>query len=472
MLDKMTLVELSRIVGAEHVLTSPEDLACYSYDATPMISHRPDAVVKPGSTAEVAAIVRLANQTGFKVIPRGSGTNLSGGSVAIEGGVILQLTRMDRILEIDAENLTATVEPGVVTSRLHAAVEALGLFYPPDPGSMTISTIGGNVAECAGGLRGLKYGVTKDYVMGVEVVLPTGEVISVGGKNVKDVAGYDLTRLMVGSEGTLGVITRVIVKLIPLPEAKKTLLALYRNVGGAARTVSSIIAQKVIPATLEFLDAVTLRCIEDYVHIGLPLDVGAVLLIEVDGVPPVVEADAVRVERICHDHGALQVHVAADEAEGRGLATARRSALAALARARPTTILEDATVPRSRVAEMVEAIESIARKYELTIGTFGHAGDGNLHPTILTDERDGEEMARVERAVDEIFRTALALGGTISGEHGIGLAKAPFLPLQANAATMLAMRRLKSALDPNNVLNPGKLFVNDDNKGVVLSHGR
>jgi len=342
---------------------------------------------------------------------------------------------------------------------LHAAVESRGLFYPPDPGSMTISTIGGNVAECAGGLRGLKYGVTKDYVMGLEVVLPTGEVINVGGKNVKDVAGYDLTRLMVGSEGTLGVVTKVIVKLIPYPESKRTLLALYRGVGDAGRTVSSIIAQKVIPATLEFLDAVTLRCIEDYVHIGLPLDVGAVLLIEVDGVPPVVEADAAKVERICHEHGALQVQVAANDEEGKKLATARRSALAALARARPTTILEDATVPRSRVAEMVEAVEGIARRYGLTIGTFGHAGDGNLHPTILTDERDSDEMSRVQRAVEEIFRTAISLGGTISGEHGIGVAKAPFLPLQANAAALDTMRRLKQALDPNGILNPGKLFV-------------
>jgi len=459
MLDKKTLADLKELVGAENVLTAEEDLACYSYDATPLLSRRPEAVVKPASTSEVAAIIELANRRGFKVVPRGSGTNLSGGTVPVEGGIVMPLTRMDRILEIDAENLTATVEPGVITSQLHAAVESRGLFYPPDPGSMTISTIGGNVAECAGGLRGLKYGVTKDYVMGLEVVLPTGEVINVGGKNVKDVAGYDLTRLMVGSEGTLGVVTKVIVKLIPYPESKRTLLALYRGVGDAGRTVSSIIAQKVIPATLEFLDAVTLRCIEDYVHIGLPLDVGAVLLIEVDGVPPVVEADAAKVERICHEHGALQVQVAANDEEGKKLATARRSALAALARARPTTILEDATVPRSRVAEMVEAVEGIARRYGLTIGTFGHAGDGNLHPTILTDERDSDEMSRVQRAVEEIFRTAISLGGTISGEHGIGVAKAPFLPLQANAAALDTMRRLKQALDPNGILNPGKLFV-------------
>lgn len=459
MIDQSTLADLARIVGKEHLLTAPEDLVCYGFDATARLGGLPEAVAMPGSTEEVSKIIRLANQAGFKVIPRGAGTNLSGGSVPVHGGVVLQMSRMNRILEIDTENLTALVEPGVITSDLHGAVESIGLFYPPDPGSMTVSTLGGNVAENAGGLRGLKYGVTRDYIMGLEVVLPTGDVINTGGKTVKNVTGYDLTKLMVGSEGTLGVITRILVRLIPKPEAKKTMLVYYQTLDDAAETVSSIIAHRVIPPTLEFLDNVTIRCVEQYIHAGLPLDMEAMLLVEVDGPPSVVEEDAEKVVRICREHNAAEIQVSRTPEDSLRLATGRRAALPALARIRPTMVLEDATVPRSQVAAMVRRVQQIAKEHDLLIGTFGHAGDGNLHPTIVCDERDKDEMERVERAVDEIFRAALDLGGTLSGEHGIGLSKAPYMPWEMKDAGMKATIAIKRALDPNNVLNPGKMYL-------------
>jgi glycolate oxidase len=474
MIEQSALTQLARIVGKENLLTTPEDLACYGFDATPRLGRRPDAVVKPGGPREVSEILQLANREGFKVVPRGAGTNLSGGSVPIQGGLVVQMNRLNRILEIDTENLTALVEPGVVTSDLHAAVEAIGLFYPPDPGSMTVSTMGGNVAENAGGLRGLKYGVTRDYVMGLEVVLPSGEVINTGGKTVKNVTGYDLTRLMVGSEGTLGIITKILVRLIPKPEAKKTMLVYYRSLSDAAETVSSIIAHRIIPPTLEFLDNVTVRCVEQYIHAGLPLDMEAILLIEVDGPSSVVEEDAEKVVEVCRQHKAAEIQLSRSAEDSLRLAAGRRAALPALARIKPTMVLEDATVPRSQVAAMVRQVQQIADRYGLLIGTFGHAGDGNLHPTIVCDERDRQEMERVEKAVDEIFRAALELGGTLSGEHGIGLSKAPFMTMEMKDAGMKAMVAIKRALDPNNVLNPGKMYLDDyaaghGARGEVLS---
>ena len=464
-MDEKTLRELSQIVGPERLLTSPEDLICYSYDASqPTLDQLPGAVVDPLSTEEVAAILRLANRRGFKVVPRGSGTNLSGGTIAPRGGLVMSLTRMDRIREIDEENLTAIVEPGVITDRLQAEVEARGLFYPPDPASSSISTIGGNVAENAGGLRGLKYGVTKDYILGLEVVLPTGEVITTGGKCVKDVAGYNLTQLFIGSEGTLGVVTKIIVKLLPPPEAKRTMLALYGQVEDAARSVSGIIAARVIPSTLEILDGTTIRYVEEFKGLGLPLDLGAVLLIEVDGPEAAVQEEASRVAEICHRLGAKEVNVASSEEEALQLKEARKAALPALARVRPTIIMEDVTVPRSQIAPMVKAINDIAQRHDLEIAIFGHAGDGNLHPNYMVDERDEEEMERVKASLGEIFEAALALGGTITGEHGIGLKRRPFLPQAVGQARLEAMVKIKNALDPNGILNPGKIFRETDRR--------
>ncbi|MBW4055052.1 MAG: FAD-binding protein [Proteobacteria bacterium] len=449
--------ELKNIVGAPFALTDRESLAVYGYDSTPGLERLPGMVLLPGSAAEVARILRLCHGAGICVTPRGSGTNLSGGSLSA-GGVVVQTSRMNRIIEIDEENLTATVEPGVITSTLHREVESRGLFYPPDPGSMNISTMGGNVAENSGGLRGLKYGVTADYIMGLETVLADGELLRTGGKAVKDVAGYSLNRLLVSSEGTLGFFTGITVKLIPKPQCKITMLAHFPILQDAALAVSAIIAAKVIPATLEFLDKVTIKCVEEYAHVGLPLDVDAVLLIEVDGHPAVIAEEAAAVAEICKKQRCSFFQTAQNAAEALKLTEARRTALSALARLKPTTILEDATVPRSCIAAMLEIIQASAKKYNVIIGTFGHAGDGNLHPTCLTDERDKDEIARAHAAFAEIFAAAIAMGGTITGEHGVGLAKKKYLPALVGESGIRVMRGIKQAFDPKGILNPGKVF--------------
>ncbi len=449
---------LRAIVGNGNVLTAQEDLICYSFDGTAAIQQMPGCVAFVGTAQEVVRLLQLANETKVAVVTRGSGTGLSGGSVPSRDCVVLCTVKMDKILEVDRANLTMLVEPGATTVTIADAANAVGLFYPPDPGSMKISTIGGNVAENSGGLRGLKYGVTRNYIMGLEVVLPTGEVMWLGNKCVKDVAGYSMKDLFIGSEGTLGVITKVLLRLIPKPVAKKTMVATFAQMDHAAEAVSAIIAAHIIPCTLEFLDRITIHCVEDYAKIGLPLDCEALLLMETDGHPAVVAEEAAQMETICRECGCLEVRVAKDEAEGVKLASARRSAFSALARVSPTTILEDATVPRSELAKMIRFVEAIARKYRLKIGTFGHMGDGNLHPTFLTDERNKDEMHRVEEAFKEIFDEAIRLGGTITGEHGVGLAKKTFLPKFLGDVQMRVMRELRRALDPNGILNPGKMF--------------
>ena len=463
--------ELQRRFPADAVITKPEDMAAYSYDGTPILRATPSAVVFPVTTEEVATVLRLASETGVSVSTRGSGTGLSGGSIPQDGGIVLCLARMDRILELDTANLTMLVEPGVINASVAAAAEAEGLFFPPDPGSMRVSTIGGNVAENAGGLRGLKYGVTRDYVMGLEVVLATGETFFTGTKCVKDVAGYSLKDVFVGSEGTLGVVTKILLKLIPQPAARKTLLAVYERMDEAAATVSAIIANRIIPCTMEFMDRTTIRCVEDYAHIGLPLDCDAVLILESDGHPAAVADEARRMEELCREHGARSVKLAADLDEATRLMTARRMALPAMARVAPTTILEDVTVPRSRLAEMVRFVQHTADKYRLQVGTFGHFGDGNLHPLFLANERDPDEMHRVHGAVGEIFDHAVKLGGTISGEHGIGLAKKPYLPGAIGELNVRVLRELKRAFDPQGILNPGKIF-DADQPGLEPAIGR
>ncbi len=460
---------LINIVGEENFEDSEVERLVYSYDATPNFQSIPDAVISPRNTEEVSKILQLCNEYKIPIVPRGSGTNLSAGTCPVEGGIVLLFKHMNKILEIDEENLTVTCQPGVITLDLIKAVEQKGLFYPPDPSSMKISTIGGNISENSGGLRGLKYGVTRDYVLALEVVLPNGEIVRTGGKLAKDVAGYDLTRLFVGSEGTLGVITEATLKLIPLPESKKTMLALFQNLEAAARSVSKIIANKVIPATLEFLDQPTLKVVEEYSQIGLPTDVQAVLLIEQDGTPENVNKDMKIIEEICRSENSVSVQIAQSEEEAEALRTARRTALSALARLAPTTILEDATVPRSEIAKMVKAINEIAKKYNVKICTFGHAGDGNLHPTCTTDIRNKDEMERVEKAFAEIFEKAIELGGTITGEHGVGAMKAPYLEWKLGKSGISVMESIKDALDPNNIMNPGKLFAKDTRKRVVIS---
>ena len=400
------VTDLSTLLDSARVLYQPEDLLPYGFDGTAALSAPATCVVFPETTEEVARLVRYAVEHRVPIVSRGSGTGLSGGSVPVPGGIVMCLVRMDRILELDSRNLTLLAETGAITQKITEAADAEGLLYPPDPGSMKISTIGGNVAENSGGLRGLKYGVTRDYVMGLEIVLANGDVVWLGNKCVKDVAGYSMKDVFIGSEGTLGIITKVLLKLVPKPATKRTLLATYATMAAAADTVSAIIAAKIIPCTLEFLDKLTIRCVEDYARVGLPLDAEAILLMETDGHPAVVAEEAEKMEAIARRSGALTV-VTAQTAE-----EAARAAFSSLARVSPTTILEDATVPRSELKKMINFIQEVAVRHRLRVGIFGHMGDGNLHPTFLTNERDADEMHRVELAMTEIFNFALQLGGT------------------------------------------------------------
>lgn len=462
MLNKEEIVRaLKQRIDPQRVLSDPEDLVTHSYDGTPTLNGAPAAIVQPITTEEISEVMKWAHENRIPVVPRGSGTGLSGGSVPIQGGIVVSTVRMNRILEVDEENLTMLVEAGTITADLANEAARHGLFYPPDPGSMKISTIGGNVVENSGGLRCLKYGVTEDYVLGLEAVLPDGEVFWTGSKSKKDVAGYNLKKMMVSSEGTLGIVTKVLLRLVPPPQASKTLLAYFPDMVSAGRAVAGIIAGKIIPCALEFLDSITINCVEDYSKIGLPRDAGALLLIQTDGYPAQVEEEAQKIEAICKQNQATEVKVARTQEEADNLAQARRVALAALARRKPTTILEDATVPRSKVPEMLAFIDETRKKYNLDIGTFGHAGDGNLHPTCLTDERNTEEMHRVEEAFDEIFKKAISLGGTVTGEHGVGCMKSKFLPLLVGEAGIKVMKRIKQTFDPAGVLNPGKIFVDE-----------
>ncbi len=462
MISKTAIQHLIDKLGAANVAYEKEDLLVLGYDSTPGIHHLPEIAVFPTTAEGVLAAMEIAQREGLPIVPRGSGTGLSGGSVPAKGGMVLCLNKMNRILEIDEENLTATVEAGVVTLDLFNAVAAKGLFYPPDPGSQKISTLGGNVMEDAGGLRGLKYGVTRDYVMALQCVLPDGSLLTTGGKSVKDVAGYSFKDLLVGSEGTLGIITEVTVKLIPPPKAKRTFLAYFDDIRTAGAAVSKIIAAKIIPSTMEIMDKATINCVEDYVKIGLPRQMAALLLIEVDGHPAMVEEEAQGVDAILRQVKAAEIHVAKDADEAGKLAAARRTALSALARVSPTTLLEDATVPRSRLAETFAEIERLTQKYQLKVGTFGHAGDGNLHPTVLCDERNAEEMHRAHAFYDDLYEKVLAWGGTVSGEHGIGMAKKEYLARQIGPGGVRVMKRIKNAFDPKGILNPGKIFADED----------
>lgn len=453
--------ELRALLAPDQLLTEPADIRPYGFDGTAGLKGQATAVVFPPDTETVSKIVKLCAAHDTPIVTRGTGTGLSGGCVPSEGCIVLCTVEMNRILETDTKNLTMLVEPGVVTKEIDEASAAHNLFYPPDPSSMKISTIGGNVANNSGGLRGLKYGVTRDYVMGLEVVTADGTIQWLGSKCVKDVAGYSLRDVFIGSEGTLGIITKILIKLIPRPKAKATLLATYPSMREAAETVSAIIAAQIIPCTLEFLDRKTIRCVEDFAKVGLP-DCEALLFMETDGHPVVVAEEVEAMEAIARKCGATDVTRAKDDLHASQLATARRSAFSALARIRPTTILEDATVPRSELAKMVAFIETTAKKHNLQIATFGHMGDGNLHPTFLTDERDHEEMERVELAMKDIFDFTIQLGGTITGEHGVGLAKRQFLPTQFDAGSFALLRKVKRALDPDNRLNPGKIFKLDE----------
>ena len=459
MLSKAVIKKFQDIVGPDNLMTEEADRQVYAYDSAVLDPVIPQLVVRPTSTQALGETVRLCNDNHLPLTVRGSGTNLSGGTIPSQDkGVVVVTNGLKQILEINTQDLYARVQPGVITATFAQAAAKQGLFYPPDPGSQTVSTLGGNVAENAGGLRGLKYGVTKDYVLGLEFFDAKGELVQTGGRTVKCVSGLNLAALMIGSEGTMGVLSDITLKLIPPPQASQAMMAVFDSVDRASETVSAIIAHKIVPCTLEFLDQFTIQTVEDFRHAGLPTSAKALLLIEVDGHPEQVTEDAHKVRELCTAQGATQIQVAQSAAEKEAIWQARRDALPALARLKPTTVLEDATVPRSKIPAMIRAIKDIAARQELTIGTFGHAGDGNLHPTILTDRRDRAEFQRVERAIEEIFDAALSMDGTLSGEHGIGLAKSSFMAKEVTAATLAYSRKLKKAVDPKAILNPGKII--------------
>ena len=458
MIDKSAIRELQRVVGKDNVLTSAEDLLCYSYDST-FAEHLPDCVVQPGTTDEVAGVMRIAHREGIAVVPRGMASGLAAASVPFSGGIALSLTRMNRILEIDESNMNATAEAGVITAHLQDTVEAKGLFYPPDPSSIRQSTLAGNVACNAGGPRCLKYGITGDYVLGLKVVLADGRILSTGGKAIKNVTGYNLTQLLVGSEGTLGIITEVLVKLISKPEYVRTALAIYQDLDDASRTVNAILTAGIVPCTLEMMDDTTINTIEECMHLGLPVEAAALLILESDGEDQDMVAKEVQaMADIARRHGASEVRVAGSEAERADLWRARRSVGPSLARRAPNKLGEDISVPRSAIPEAVRRIKEIGRKYDLPIVVFGHAGDGNLHPNVLFDKRDADQWSRVEKAVGEIFAAAVELGGTLSGEHGVGVLKRPYLESALGPVSIEMQRRIKEAWDPKNILNPGKIF--------------
>lgn len=449
--------DLCRILPEDQVLTADEDLTGYRNDAS-WFKGQPDAVVLPTSTEEVKKCLAYAYSHDIPIIPRGSGTGLSGGVVPLHGGIVFDLGRMNKIIEIDTKNLTATVQPGVITGELHRAVEKLGLFYPPDPATLTVCTIGGNVATRAGGPRGVKYGTTKDYVLGLEAVVPPGEVIRAGGRTVKFSAGYEIGRLFVGSEGTLGIITEIILKLIPLPPAKKTMLVSFATIEAAAETVVEIISRAIVPTTLEIMDKKTLQAVQAFRDVGYPTDVEGLLIIEVDGSERQVAEDMEVVERVCREMGAIEIKVAKDQKEADALWTGRRSMMAAFAHMRPTLLSEDVTVPRSKVPAMVKAIREISARYNIELGLGGHVGDGNMHPNFLLDKRNREEFARAEKVMAEVAQAAVDMGGVVSGEHGIGIAKAEYLRWQCGDLMLHYMREIKKVFDPKGLMNPGKIW--------------
>ena len=456
-LSKKTFKKLLRITGTANCTQAKEDLVCYSYDATQHTA-LPDAVVFPGNAKEISAILTLANKDKFPVIPRGSGSGITGGAIPVRHGVVLVLSRLNRIINIDTDNLTVLVEPGVVTGHLHKAVEKEGLFYPPDPASLDFSTLGGNLAECAGGPRAVKYGVTRDYVLGLEIVLPTGEIINTGVQTVKGVVGYDLTRLMVGSEGTLGIITNILLRLLPLPRKVGTMTAVFDKLVTATETVSEIIRRGIIPRVIEFMDNASIRCSENYLKIGLPVKAGAILLMEVDGEKSAVKIALGELKNICMARGALSVEIAVSKKEVADLWKARKAISPALYMYGPDKLNEDIVVPRSKIPDLVEKINAIRDETGLTMVCFGHAGDGNIHFNIIFDKKKKEDLRKAEKAIDAVFDYTIELGGTLSGEHGVGITKMPYIKKELGFCAINLMKRIKKAFDPNDILNPGKIF--------------
>ncbi len=454
-MKQSTKDELIAIVGAQRGTDAPEDLLAYSYD--PFITeHRPDIVLYPLATNEVSRIMKVAYREEIPVTARGSATNLAGEAVPMKGGIVLAFTLMDKILEIDTANRTATVQPGVINYALQEAVSRVGLMYPPDPSSWKVATMGGTVGTNAGGPKTLKYGVTRDYLLSLTVVLANGDILRTGGRTVKNVTGFDLTRLMCGSEGLLGIITEIVVRLIPKPLTSNTIQAHFTRLEDSSDAVAEIMTRGIVPAGLELMDKVIIKAVEADTGMGLPTEAEAMLLIEVDGDPRSLEAQVETIKAILREKNAQGIVSADNPKDAERLWTARRSAFSVMARLRPTCLVEDVTVPVTNLTAMLRKIVEIGEKHRIEIGVVGHAGDGNLHPLILFDQRDKDEIARVESVVEEIFREGLALGGTLSGEHGIGMAKAAFLPMELDETALTVTKKIKQALDPKGILNPGK----------------
>jgi glycolate oxidase len=464
-MDSRLLHDLKKLLGAEGVLHEPEDLLLYEYDGS-VDRAQPDCVVFPRTTADVAGIVRIANSHQMAIVGRGAGTGLSGGAIAREGGIMVAFPRMNRILEIDGDNQRATVQPGVVNSDLSAAVANLGLHFAPDPSSQKACTIGGNVSENSGGPHTLAYGVTTNHVLALEIVLPTGQPIRLGSPAL-DPSGYDLTGLFVGSEGTFGLVTEITVKLTRLPEAVKTLLAIYDSVDDATETVAEITARGITPAACEMLDGWTIRAVEAYVHAGFPVDSAAVLLIDVDGLQEAAESEAEEVADVCRVHHAREVRVARDERERDLLWKGRKNAFGAAGRLAPSYYTQDGVIPRTKLPATLRRISEISKKYGLEIGNVFHAGDGNLHPIILFDERNEKQFRDTIRAADEIIQFCIQAGGAITGEHGVGMEKDRLMPLLFSEADLALMQRVRGVFNPSGLLNPGKIFPTSKGCGEI-----
>jgi glycolate oxidase len=458
MLKSAIIKQLEAIAGKDSVLTAKEDLATYAYDGTTTWSHSPDAVVLPTTAEQISRILRLANENRIPVTPRGSGTNISGGSVPVHGGIVVCTTKMNRILDINKANLTATVEPGVVLQDLHTVLAKDNLFYPPDPQSFLSCTVGGTVAENSGGPMCIKYGVTKQYVLGLDVVLPDGYVMSLGGSTVKNRTGYDLVPLFTGSEGTLGIITKVTLRLIPKPAARRTVVAIFDDMGRAGAVVSRILADGIVPAKIEFVDNFVIRRIEEKMRIGLPVDAKTMLLIECDGSVAAVESEAEQILDLLSKGGAKISRRAKDDVEANTYWKARSAGFAAIYGAARTVVAEDCTVPRDRLSEFIEKLDEISKKSGFEIVLIGHAGDGNIHPSVFTNSREKEDLDRLQDALTAIFEAALELGGTLSGEHGIGMEKKRLLAKALDARVIASMQQIKAVFDPNSIMNPGKIW--------------
>ncbi len=457
-LPERVVAELRGAVGAEYVRGDAASLDAYGQDALGK-GHPPDIVVVPATTQEIAAIARLCNEHRVPLVVRGAGTGYTGGAVPTRGGVVVSMERLNRILDIDQTNLLAVVEPNVITADLQRAVEEVGLFYPPDPASSETSSIGGNVAECAGGPRAFKYGTTKQYVLALEAVLPTGEIVKTGSKAVKNVVGYDLTRLLVGSEGTLAIITQITLRLIPRPPARATLLALFADIQTAVNGVTALIERRVVPAALELVDADSLSAVRD--HLGqevVPSGTGAVLIVEADGMQAAVDDEIDMVADACREVGAFRVSLAASEDDRDRLWNVRRLLSASLKATGLLKINHDVVVPRGRVPELFDVIQKIRKDFGLLVAAFGHAGDGNIHVNLMVDRADPQQLARAAKAERVLFERVVGLEGSISGEHGIGFAKAPYLSIELSPEEIALMKRVKTAFDPNGILNPGKIF--------------